>query len=71
VNRKVGQHGQIVIPKAIRDQAQLLPGDEVDVYLEDDHIVIAARRPPARLGGKYARSGMAARLLEDRSREQL
>jgi len=66
---KVGPKGQVVIPKAIRDQAQLHPGDEVDVGLQEDRIVITARRPVDALGGRFAGSGMAARLLKDRSHE--
>jgi AbrB family looped-hinge helix DNA binding protein len=66
---RVGQKGQVVIPKSIRDQIQLHPGDEVEVGLQDDRIVITARRRVDALGGKFARSGMAARLLEDRARE--
>lgn len=66
---KIGAKGQVVIPKAIRDQAQLHPGDEVDVDLQDDQIVITARRQADGLGGRFARSGMAARLLHDRARE--
>jgi AbrB family looped-hinge helix DNA binding protein len=66
---KVGQKGQVVIPKAIRDRAQLHPGDEVEVGLQDDRIVITAGRRSDGLGGKFPRSGMAARLLEDRARE--
>lgn len=66
---KIGQKGQIVIPKAIRDRVQLNPGDEVEVGLQDDRIIITARRHPDGLGGKFAHSGMAARLLDDRARE--
>lgn len=66
---KIGQKGQVVIPKAIRDQVQLHPGDEVEVGLQDDRIVITARRQVDGLAGKFAHSGMAARLLEDRARE--
>ena len=66
---RVGAKGQVVIPKAIRDLAQLHPGDEVEFELRDEQIVIVARRDGDRLGGRFAASGMAARLLEDRGRE--
>ncbi len=66
---RVGPKGQIVIPKAIREHASIQPGDEVEVALRDDEIVVTARRSPRHLGGRFARSGMAARLLEDRRDE--
>lgn len=66
---RVGAKGQVVIPKAIRDRVNLHPGDEVDFELRDQQIVLVARRRPNGLGGRFARSGMAARLLEDRSGE--
>ena len=66
---RIGAKGQVVIPKAIRDRVNLHPGDEVDFELREEQIVLVARRQPSALGGRYARSGMAARLLEDRGRE--
>jgi AbrB family looped-hinge helix DNA binding protein len=66
---RVGAKGQVVIPKQIRDRAQLHPGDEVEFELRDNQVVIIARRVDDRLGGRFAASGMAARLLEDRARE--
>ncbi len=67
---RIGAKGQVVIPKAIRDQANLHPGDEVDVALRDggEIVLVACKRRPG-LGGRFANSGMAARLLEDRARE--
>lgn len=59
----------MVIPKVLRDRARLQPGDEVDFELRDEEIVLVARRPPLRLGGRFAETGMAARLLEDRAHE--
>jgi AbrB family looped-hinge helix DNA binding protein len=66
---RIGAKGQVVIPKALRDRARLHPGDEVDFDWRDDEIVLVARRSPAHLGGRFAKTGMAARLLEDRARE--
>jgi AbrB family looped-hinge helix DNA binding protein len=66
---RIGAKGQVVIPKAVRDQAQLHPGDEVEVAFHEDRIVIVARRRPGALGGRFAQSGMADRLLKDRRRE--
>jgi AbrB family looped-hinge helix DNA binding protein len=66
---RIGAKGQVVIPKALRDSARLQPGDEVDFELRDEEIVLVARRSPVRLGGRFANTGMAARLLEDRARE--
>jgi AbrB family looped-hinge helix DNA binding protein len=70
MTRRIGAKGQVVIPKDVRDRAHLHPGDEVDFELRGEEIVLVARRRPAPLGGRFARSGMAARLLEDRAREQ-
>lgn len=66
---RIGAKGQVVIPKSIRDRANLHPGDEVDFELREEEIVLVARRQARALGGRFARSGMAARLLEERSRE--
>ena len=66
---RIGAKGQVVIPKAVRDQAQLHPGDEVEIAFDENRIVIAARRSAGALGGRFAQSGMADRLEEDRRRE--
>ncbi|MGH9129961.1 MAG: AbrB/MazE/SpoVT family DNA-binding domain-containing protein [Acidimicrobiales bacterium] len=66
---RVGAKGQVVIPKSLRDEANLHPGDEVDFELKDGEIVLRASRLPRALGGRFAGSGMASRLLEDRGRE--
>ena len=43
---RIGAKGQVVIPKAIRDRANLHPGDEVDIELRDEEIVLVARHRP-------------------------
>ena len=66
---RIGAKGQVVIPKSIRDRANLHPGDQVDFELRDGTVLVVARRGVKALGGRFANSGMAARLLEDRARE--
>ncbi len=66
---RIGAKGQVVIPKSIRDKVNLHPGDEVEFELRGERIVLVARREPNALGGRFANSGMATRLLEDRARE--
>jgi AbrB family looped-hinge helix DNA binding protein len=69
MTNRIGPKGQVVIPKDLRDRVSLHPGDEVDFELRGNVIVLMARRRPMELGGRFARSGMATRLLEDRARE--
>lgn len=66
---RIGAKGQVVIPKSIRERVGLQPGDEVDFELRDDELVVRAARTPTTLAGRFAGSGMAARLLADRGRE--
>jgi len=66
---RVGAKGQVVIPKDIRDRAGLQPGTAVDFALDGDRIILLPMRPQNRLGGRFAKSGMAARLLQDRVAE--
>jgi AbrB family looped-hinge helix DNA binding protein len=66
---RVGTKGQVVIPKDLRDRVGLHPGTAVDFALEGDRIVLLPVPSPPRLGGRFAKSGMAARLLQDRAAE--
>jgi AbrB family looped-hinge helix DNA binding protein len=69
MTQRVGSKGQVVIPKDLRDRLGLHPGTEVDFSLDGERVVIAARQQTVALGGRFAASGMAARLLADRGRE--
>lgn len=66
---RIGTKGQVVIPKDLRDRVSLHPGDEVDFELQGDALVLTARKRPTHLGGRFAASGMAQRLLDDRADE--
>jgi AbrB family looped-hinge helix DNA binding protein len=65
----MGAKGQVVIPKALREQAGLGPGADVAFEALDDGIVIRKADRPFSLRGRFAESGMASRLLEDRRNE--
>jgi AbrB family looped-hinge helix DNA binding protein len=70
---RVGEKGQVVIPKAIRDIVGLQPGDEIDFELRDGEVVLVQdvrERDEEPLRGRF-RDGpdMAAQLLDDRRRE--
>lgn len=69
MTHRVGSKGQVVIPKDLRERLGLHPGTEVEFALEGEHVVIAPRRAGLGLGGRFAASGMATRLLADRARE--
>lgn len=58
-----------MIPKELRERAGLGPGADVDFETVDDGIVIRKAARPSSLRGRFAKSGMAARLLEDRRNE--
>jgi AbrB family looped-hinge helix DNA binding protein len=66
---RVGAKGQVVIPKHLRDRVGLHPGAAVDFALEGERIVLLPLPSVPRLGGRFANSGMAARLLRDRATE--
>jgi len=69
MTHRVGAKGQVVIPKELRERAGLLPGADVEFELDGKRVSIKAADRRLELGGRFARSGMAARLLDERSRE--
>ena len=69
MTHRVGAKGQVVIPKGLREQAGLAPGAGVDFEAVDDGIVIRKAERPSSLRGRFSKSGMASRLLEDRRNE--
>jgi len=68
---RIGAKGQVVIPKDLRDRLGLHPGAAVDFALDGERIVLLPlpRQTQTRLAGRFAKSGMAARLLRDRAAE--
>jgi antitoxin PrlF len=69
MTQRIGAKGQVVIPKELREEAGLGPGADVEFEAVEDGLVIRRAGRPASLRGRFAKSGMAARLLEDRRDE--
>jgi AbrB family looped-hinge helix DNA binding protein len=69
MTQKMGAKGQVVIPKELREQAGMGPGDDVAFEQVEGGVVVRRAGERAPLRGRFASSGMAARLLEDRRRE--
>jgi AbrB family looped-hinge helix DNA binding protein len=67
---RVGPKGQVVIPKAMRDQLDIAPGDEVDFSLEEGAVRLEPRRDSSSLRGSLAGLPLTATLEADHKREQ-
>jgi AbrB family looped-hinge helix DNA binding protein len=67
---RVGPKGQVVIPKAMRDQLDIVPGDEVDFTLEDRAVRVELRRARRSLRGQFAGLDLTATLEADRRAER-
>ena len=66
MTHRVGPKGQVVIPKELRDQLGIEPGDAVSFWRDGDHV---AMRPAGRgrpLRGRFRGSGLVDEL--DRAR---
>ncbi len=69
MTHKIGEKGQVVIPKAIRDELGLKAGMPVDFELLDNGVFIREHQNIRSLAGMFQGSGMASQLLEDRAHE--
>jgi AbrB family looped-hinge helix DNA binding protein len=67
---RVGPKGQVVIPKAMREQLGIVAGDEVDFALEDGGVRVELRRGRPSLRGLFAGLGLTAALEADRRAER-
>jgi antitoxin PrlF len=69
MTHRMGAKGQVVIPKPLRERQGLGPGVAVAFEERPDGVLVRAEAGPVQLRGRYRGTGMAARLLEDRSAE--
>jgi AbrB family looped-hinge helix DNA binding protein len=71
---RVGPKGQVVIPKKLRNEFGIEPGDEVSFWRHDDHVALCPARRSSDLRGRFARGGLTgildAERAADRARER-
>ena len=74
MTHRVGPKGQVVIPKELRDELGIEPGDEVSFWRHDDHVALrpAHRRPPlqGRFVGAHLSTILEAERAGDEARER-
>lgn len=54
MTHRVGAKGQVVIPKQLRDELDLEPGDEVVFWQEGDHVAVRRKEAAEPLRGRFA-----------------
>jgi AbrB family looped-hinge helix DNA binding protein len=67
---RVGPKGQVVIPKRIRDQLGIVPGDDVDFALEEGAVRVEPVRFRPSLRGALAGVALTEALEADRRTER-
>lgn len=66
MTHRVGPKGQVVIPKALRDELGIEPGDEVSFWRHDDHVAVRPAGPRRPLRGRFAGSSLVDVLESER-----
>jgi AbrB family looped-hinge helix DNA binding protein len=70
MTHRVGAKGQVVIPKELRDELGIKPGDEVGFWRHDDHVAVrpASHRRPLR--GRFEGSPLVEALTAERDADR-
>ncbi len=63
---RVGTKGQVVIPKELRDELGIEPGDEVTFWRHEDHLAMRPTHSRTPLRGRFGGSALTTILEHDR-----
>ncbi len=66
MTHRVGPKGQVVIPKELRDELGIEPGDEVSFWRHGDHVAVRPAVRPESLRGRFKGSELTAELEAER-----
>ena len=64
---RVGPKGQVVIPKELRDELGIEPGDEVSFWRHEDHVALRPTHRRPALRGRFARRDLVGELERQRA----
>lgn len=70
MTQRVGPKGQVVIPKAIRDELGIRPGDQVLVTRDGRAVRIVVPEPLENLRGAYRGTGLLEAFEEERRNDR-
>lgn len=70
MTHKVGPKGQVVIPKELRDEFGIQPGDEVTFWRDGDHVAVRPLRAARPLRGRFAGRALTAQLEQERAEDR-
>jgi AbrB family looped-hinge helix DNA binding protein len=67
----VDAKGQVVIPKELRDELGIEPGDEVTFWREGDHVAVRPARHRPALRGHLAGTDLVEVLIAERTTDRV
>lgn len=70
MTHRVGPKGQVVIPKGLRDELGIEPGDEVSFWRDGDHVSVRPTRHRPPLRGRFRGSPLSDELAADRAADR-
>lgn len=70
MTHRVGPKGQVVIPKELRDELGIEPGDEVSFWRDGDHVALRPTRQTPPLRGRFRGLSLTDDLLAERAADR-
>lgn len=70
MTHRVGVKGQVVIPKELRDELGIEPGDEVTFWRDGDHVAVRPATNARPLRGRFRGSRLVDELTRERAADR-
>jgi AbrB family looped-hinge helix DNA binding protein len=70
VTYRVGPEGEVVIPKELRDELGIEPGDEITFWRQDDHVALRPAGSTRPLRGRFRGSHLVDHFERERAADR-